>query len=228
MVNDRLARVLESRKLPLKVQCGFRKDQSTLDHLVRLESFIKKALAKKQPSSGGFFDLEKVYYTVWRGFLLTMPPDMRGDTKFNYCIILYGNTPGKRYITLILSKLTTGEMMFLENDLVMIGRLHCKEHLLPSPGDYKFTLSNVTGNLHDPVKITLLDSTVTLIQTDKPIYRPGEKGEQLWAHMCVELSDPNNVQYVQYEAESESDSLDLRHKLKWCKGQTIFIHDHKR
>ncbi|GFO23029.1 LINE-1 retrotransposable element orf2 protein [Plakobranchus ocellatus] len=40
MVNDRLVHVLESRNLLSNVQCGFRKDQSTLDHLVRLETFI--------------------------------------------------------------------------------------------------------------------------------------------------------------------------------------------
>ncbi|GFN92453.1 RNA-directed DNA polymerase from mobile element jockey [Plakobranchus ocellatus] len=33
MVNDRLVHVLESRNLLSKVQCGFRKDDSTLDHL---------------------------------------------------------------------------------------------------------------------------------------------------------------------------------------------------
>ncbi|GFO50022.1 RNA-directed DNA polymerase from mobile element jockey [Plakobranchus ocellatus] len=34
MVNDRLVHVLESRNLLSNVQCGFRKDHSTLDHLV--------------------------------------------------------------------------------------------------------------------------------------------------------------------------------------------------
>ncbi|GFN90605.1 RNA-directed DNA polymerase from mobile element jockey [Plakobranchus ocellatus] len=42
MVNDRLVHVLESRNLLSNVQCGFRKDHSTLDHLVRLETFIAR------------------------------------------------------------------------------------------------------------------------------------------------------------------------------------------
>ena len=46
MVNDRLVWVLESKKLISKFQCGFRKDQSTLDHLVRLKHFIREALPK--------------------------------------------------------------------------------------------------------------------------------------------------------------------------------------
>ncbi|GFO05140.1 Pol-like protein [Plakobranchus ocellatus] len=57
MVNDRLVQVLESRDLLSKVQCGFRKDHSTLDHLVRLETFIKKAFARKKQVLAFFFDL---------------------------------------------------------------------------------------------------------------------------------------------------------------------------
>ncbi|GFO44532.1 cell division cycle-associated 7-like protein isoform x1 [Plakobranchus ocellatus] len=66
MVNDRLVHVLESRNLLSKVQCGFRKDHSTMDHLVRLETFIKKAFARKKQILGFFFDLEKAYDTSWR------------------------------------------------------------------------------------------------------------------------------------------------------------------
>ncbi|GFN81057.1 RNA-directed DNA polymerase from mobile element jockey [Plakobranchus ocellatus] len=46
MVIDRLVHVLESGNLLSK--CGFRKDHSTLDHLVGLETFIKKAFARKK------------------------------------------------------------------------------------------------------------------------------------------------------------------------------------
>ncbi|GFO03302.1 LINE-1 retrotransposable element orf2 protein [Plakobranchus ocellatus] len=55
MVNDRLVHVLESRNLLSKVQCGFRKDHSTLDHLVRLETFIKKAVAREKQVLAVFF-----------------------------------------------------------------------------------------------------------------------------------------------------------------------------
>ncbi|GFO23696.1 Zinc finger protein 546-like [Plakobranchus ocellatus] len=66
MVNDRLVHVLESRNLLSNVQCGFRKDHSTLDHLVRLETFTKKAFARKKQVLAVFFDLEKAYDTTWR------------------------------------------------------------------------------------------------------------------------------------------------------------------
>ncbi|GFO44989.1 Pol-like protein [Plakobranchus ocellatus] len=66
MVNDRLVHVLESGNLLSKVQSGFRKDHSTLDHLVRLETSIKKAFARKKQVLAVFFDLEKAYDTTWR------------------------------------------------------------------------------------------------------------------------------------------------------------------
>ncbi|GFO41246.1 RNA-directed DNA polymerase from mobile element jockey [Plakobranchus ocellatus] len=60
MVNDRLVHVLESRNLLSKVQCGFRKDHSTLDHLVRLETFIKRAFARKKQVLAVFSILKKL------------------------------------------------------------------------------------------------------------------------------------------------------------------------
>ena len=55
MVNDRLVWVLESKILISKFQCGFRKDHSILDHLVRLEHFICEAFAEKKQVLAVFF-----------------------------------------------------------------------------------------------------------------------------------------------------------------------------
>jgi len=43
------------------MQCGFRKQRSTTDHLVRLESFVREPFAQRQHAVGVFFDLEKAY-----------------------------------------------------------------------------------------------------------------------------------------------------------------------
>jgi len=43
------------------MQCGFRKQRSTTDHLVRLESVVREASAQRQHAVGVFFDLEKAY-----------------------------------------------------------------------------------------------------------------------------------------------------------------------
>ena len=47
-------------------QAGFRKNYSTNDHLVRLESFIHDAFIKKEHCVAIFFDLEKAYDTTWK------------------------------------------------------------------------------------------------------------------------------------------------------------------
>ena len=45
MINSRLVWYLERNKLISPTQCSFRKQRSTTDHLVRLESFVREAFA---------------------------------------------------------------------------------------------------------------------------------------------------------------------------------------
>ncbi|MCG7877158.1 MAG: reverse transcriptase domain-containing protein [Candidatus Thiodiazotropha endolucinida] len=66
MINDRLVWFLESNQLITKFQAGFRKNNSTNDHLIRLESFIRDAFIKKEHVVAVFFDLEKAYDTTWK------------------------------------------------------------------------------------------------------------------------------------------------------------------
>ena len=66
MINDRLVYYLESNNLLTDIQCGFRRQRSTLDHLVRLETFVRNAFIKKQHAVSIFFDLEKAYDTTWK------------------------------------------------------------------------------------------------------------------------------------------------------------------
>ena len=48
------------------MQCSFRKQRSTTDHLVRLESFVGEAFVQRQHAVGFFFDLEKAYESTWK------------------------------------------------------------------------------------------------------------------------------------------------------------------
>ena len=50
---------LEPQGLLSKKQCDFRKNHSTLDHLIRFETFIRNAFVKKEHILTIFFDLEK-------------------------------------------------------------------------------------------------------------------------------------------------------------------------
>ena len=66
MINTRLIWFLESNGLITNFQCGFRSKRSTVDHLVRLETFVREAFIKKEHLTAVFFDLEKVYDTKWK------------------------------------------------------------------------------------------------------------------------------------------------------------------
>jgi len=64
MINTRLVWYLEQLKLITPVQSGFRKQRSTTDQLVRLETFVCEAFVNKQHTVAIFFDLEKAYDTT--------------------------------------------------------------------------------------------------------------------------------------------------------------------
>ena len=66
MIADRLSWYLETQNLFAEIQSGFRKQRSTIDHLVRLESFVREAFVNKEHVVTLFFDLEKAYDTAWK------------------------------------------------------------------------------------------------------------------------------------------------------------------
>ncbi|MDA3086478.1 reverse transcriptase domain-containing protein, partial [Campylobacter sp. CS_ED1] len=66
MINARLIWYLESNEIITNLQSGFRKNRSTTDHLVRLETLIREAFKRKHHLVSVFFDLEKAYDTTWK------------------------------------------------------------------------------------------------------------------------------------------------------------------
>ena len=66
MVNERLVWYLEKNGLLAKQQCGYRSNRSAVDHLVRLETFIRDAFIHNQHLVAVFFDLQKAYDTAWK------------------------------------------------------------------------------------------------------------------------------------------------------------------
>ena len=66
MVNERLVWYLENNRLLAKQQCGYRANRSTVDHLIRLETFIRDAFIQNQHLVAVFFDLQKAYDTTWK------------------------------------------------------------------------------------------------------------------------------------------------------------------
>ena len=58
MMQNWLMWVFESKDLLASEQCGFRKNRSTADHLVRFDSYIRNAFAKKEHVLAIFFELD--------------------------------------------------------------------------------------------------------------------------------------------------------------------------
>lgn len=70
MINRRLTEYLENNKKFAAIQCGFRKYRATIDHLIRFDTYIRKAIADKKHVMAVFFDCEKAYDMAWRHGIL--------------------------------------------------------------------------------------------------------------------------------------------------------------
>ena len=66
MINRRPFEYLENNELLANVQCGFRKNRATVDHLVRMDTYIMKSFVAGKVTVGVFFNLAKAYDTAWR------------------------------------------------------------------------------------------------------------------------------------------------------------------
>ncbi|GFN96580.1 RNA-directed DNA polymerase from mobile element jockey [Plakobranchus ocellatus] len=109
-----------------KVKCGFRKDHSTLDHLVRLETFAKKAFARKRQVLAVFFDLKKAYDTTWKYEILKdlLDLDFRGHTDWGADRATFP----KLYRTLVWSKLDYGTVVYGSAKKHVLRALDPKHH----------------------------------------------------------------------------------------------------
>ena len=63
MINKYLVLFLESNNILSNIQRGFRKNRSTIHHLVRLGNFIRDAFVNKEHAVS-MFDQEKAYDTT--------------------------------------------------------------------------------------------------------------------------------------------------------------------
>ena len=66
ILNIRLLDWLEMEGKISAVQCGGKAKRSTIDHLIRLETTIRTAFAKREHLIAIFFDVEKAYDTTWK------------------------------------------------------------------------------------------------------------------------------------------------------------------
>ena len=61
MINGRLVEYMEHNKIFSEIQCGFGRFKSMIDHLVRINTFVRKGFAKDEKIILIFFDMEKAY-----------------------------------------------------------------------------------------------------------------------------------------------------------------------
>ena len=71
MVYERLMWQLEMLGALSPFQCGFRKNRSTIDHLVRFETYVRSAFINKEHVVAVLFDIEKAYDTTWKHGILS-------------------------------------------------------------------------------------------------------------------------------------------------------------
>ena len=69
MLNERLVEFLENNKLLASAQCRFRATHSTIDHLVRLDTYIRKEMAEGK-------------FTIVVFSILKKPMTPHGDTTY--------------------------------------------------------------------------------------------------------------------------------------------------
>ena len=70
MINARLIEYLKIKKMFANIQCGCRRERSTLDHLERRDHAVRMAFALGEHQILSFFDLQKAYDMAWRGGIL--------------------------------------------------------------------------------------------------------------------------------------------------------------
>ena len=109
MANERLVWYLEKNGSLAKQQCGYRSNRSTVDHLVRRETFIRDAFIHNQHLVAVFFDLQKAYDTTWKyGILQDLySMGLRGNLPIFICNLLSDRT-FQIHLGTILSDISSG------------------------------------------------------------------------------------------------------------------------
>ena len=84
---------LKKNKTLSKIQCGFRKNHSTLDRLVRFDTYVRRNLASDRYVRAVFFYLQKAYDTAWKHGIL-IDPHEGGFADSYLCLFQDSRNPG--------------------------------------------------------------------------------------------------------------------------------------
>ena len=170
MINARLMWSLES-------QCGFRKNHSTLDHLVRFETFIRNAFVKKEHVLTIFF-----YGTTWKHGILA---DL-WDLGFS------GHLP--RFIHSFLS-----ERYFKVRVGSILSELHeqdmgVPQGSIPSPALFSIKINNIVKAVLKDTDCSLFVDDFALCVSGKTLNRV-ERAMQLCVNSVQEWVSENGFKF---------------------------------
>lgn len=143
-----------------------------------------------------------------------MPKDLRQGTHSQFCLTVYSNQEknNDEKKNAISIKLLRDEKESLTiSDIYTDGEQKCKKFKVPEQGVYKLVLSNDTDIIQEPVNITVHGSKlVTFVQTDKPMYKPGQTVKfrvftlmsnlkpRLGEIKSIFVKDPNGIRVKQF------------------------------
>ena len=84
IINVRLMWYLEQNKIICKFQSGYRRNRSSVDNVVQIETKIRQTIAAKEHMIAIFFDIKKAYDTVWPRNILNklQSYNLRGNMMF--------------------------------------------------------------------------------------------------------------------------------------------------
>ena len=102
---------MEKNGLLAKQQCGYRLNRSTVDHLVRIETFIRDAFIHNQHLVAVFFDLQKAYDTTWKYGILK---DLHNMGLLENLPIFIGNFLSDRTFQIRLGTILSDEIFHQE------------------------------------------------------------------------------------------------------------------
>ncbi|XP_059165523.1 alpha-1-macroglobulin-like isoform X2 [Physella acuta] len=143
-------------------------------------------------------------------YLFTMPKILRHGTTPEFCLTFYGSE-GSEPATLRLVPQDSNKPGVDLTDMYQSGEQICRSFSAPPPGDYELQLYKGNNSLNTPLKVTVFsDKIITLVQTDKPVYKPGQKVmfrvftlmSDLKARVgkikSIYISDPNDIRVKQF------------------------------
>lgn len=143
IINRRLIWFLEKNNILASEQCGFRRNRSTTDNIVSLESEIHKAFINKQKLIAISLDLEKAYDMTWRHKIIT---SLKNNNITGNILAFVRNFLSHRTFRVRVDK-NTSERKVLQNGIPQGSVLSTTLFLV--------AINDILENIQHPVKASL-------------------------------------------------------------------------